>query len=130
MNFKGIFGIYEKPDKQKVYTVQETADLLEASCDEVRKYIVYRNIPHKVIRTKESRAIILDYDAVRLIKEYHEAKLKKREETKKNELLKMQSEETAGAEKAEDHPLVTDKRCLKLNWWPDIIPDCFKECEE
>ena len=130
MNFKGMFGIYEKPDAQKVYTVQETADLLEASCDEVRKYIVYRNIPHKVIRTKESRAIILDYDAVRLIKEYHEAKLKKREETKKNELLKKQSEETADTEKAEDHPLVTDKRCLKLNWWPDIIPDCFKECEE
>ena len=126
MNFKGMFGIYEKPEAQKVYTVQETADLLEASCDEVRKYIVYRNIPHKVIRTKESRAIILDYDAVRLIKEYHEAKLKKREETKRNELLKKQKEET---EKAEDHPLVTDKRCLKLSWWPDIIPDCFKELE-
>ena len=130
MNFKGMFGIFEKPDVQKVYTVQETADLLEASCDEVRKYIVYRNIPHKVIRTKESRAIILDYDAVRLIKEYHEAKLKKREETKKNELLKKQSEETAGTEKAEDHPLVTDKRCLELSWWPDVVPDCFKECEE
>lgn len=126
MNFKGMFGIYEKPEAQKVYTVQETADLLEASCDEVRKYIVYRNIPHKVIRTKESRAIILDYDAVRLIKEYHEAKLKKREETKRNELLKKQKEET---EKEEDHPLVTDKRCLKLSWWPDIIPDCFKELE-
>ena len=130
MNFKGMFGIYEKPEAQKVYTVQETADLLEASCDEVRKYIVYRNIPHKVIRTKESRAIILDYDAVRLIKEYHEAKLKKREETKRNELLKKQREETAVTEQAEDHPLVTDKRCLKLSWWPDIIPDCFKECEE
>ena len=127
MNFKGMFGIYEKPDAQKVYTVQETADLLEASCDEVRKYIVYRNIPHKVIRTKESRAIILDYDAVRLIKEYHEAKLKKREETKRNELLKTQREETVVTEQAEDHPLVTDKRCLKLSWWPDIIPDCFKE---
>ena len=130
MNFKGMFGIYEKPDAQKVYTVQETADLLEASCDEVRKYIVYRNIPHKVIRTKESRAIILDYDAVRLIKEYHEAKLKKREETKKNELLKKQSEDAAGTEKAEDHPLVTDKDFLKLSVWPDVIPDCFKECEE
>lgn len=129
MNFKGMFGIYDKPDAQKVYTVKETADLLEASCDEVRKYIVYRNIPHKVIRTKESRAIILDYDAVRLIKEYHEAKLKKREETKKNALLKKQSEDAAGAEKAEDHPLVTDKRCLVFNYWPDVTPACFQECE-
>ena len=27
------------------------------------------------------------------------------------------------------HPLVTDKRCLKLGYWPDVIPDCFKEVD-
>lgn len=25
-----------------------------------------------------------------------------------------------------EYPLVTDVRCFNLNWWPDIIPDCFK----
>ena len=29
-------------------------------------------------------------------------------------------------EKAEDHPLVTDERCLRLNYWPDTVPKCFK----
>ena len=27
------------------------------------------------------------------------------------------------------HPLVTDKRCLNFNWWPDVIPECFKELD-
>lgn len=128
MNFKGEYGIYEKPDIQKVYTVQETADLLEASCDEVRKIISYRNIAHKVVATKQSRAILLDYDAVRLVKEYHDEKVRKRKEAARhaeNEKQKHE-EETVGAE---DHPLVTDKRFLKLSYFPDIVPDCFKELE-
>ena len=31
---------------------------------------------------------------------------------------------------AQEHPLVTDKRCLNLYYWPDVIPDCFKDMEE
>ena len=33
-------------------------------------------------------------------------------------------------DKADEHPLVTDKRCLKLNWWPDIIPKCFEDLDD
>ena len=33
-------------------------------------------------------------------------------------------------EDAKEHPLVTDKRCLNLYYWPDVIPDCFKDMEE
>ena len=36
-------------------------------------------------------------------------------------------EETDGAEK---HPLVKDKRFLSLSYFPNVIPDCFKECEK
>lgn len=30
---------------------------------------------------------------------------------------------------ADEHPLVTDKRCLKLNWFPDVIPKCFEDLD-
>ena len=30
----------------------------------------------------------------------------------------------------EDHPLVTDKRCFDLNWWPDTVPACFSTWED
>ena len=49
-------------------------------------------------------------------------------EAAKNAELKKQKheEETDGAEK---HPLVKDKRFLSLSYFPNVIPDCFKECE-
>ena len=28
-----------------------------------------------------------------------------------------------------EHPLVTDKRCLDFNWWPEAEPECFKNLE-
>ena len=119
----------QRPDAQKLYTVQGVADLLETSCDEVRRIIGYYKVKHEIVRTKQSRAIMVDYDSYRLIKDVHEEKDKRREEAAKAALLKAQKaeEETSGAE---SHPLVKDKRWLKLSEWPDTIPDCFKECEE
>ena len=118
----------QRPDVQKFYTVQEVADLLETSCDEVRRIIGYYKVKHEIVRTKQSRAIMVDYDSYRLIKDVHEEKDKRREEAAKAALLKAQKaeDETSGAE---SHPLVKDKRWLKLSEWPDTIPDCFKEVD-
>ena len=119
----------QRPDVQKFYTVQETADLLDTSCDEVRRIIGYYKVKHEVVITKQSRAIMLDYDSFRLVKNVYDEKQKRKAAALKATALKKDKpeEETTGAE---DHPLVTDKRWLKLNEWPDTIPDCFKECEE
>ena len=38
------------------------------------------------------------------------------------ESMKMDSED--------EHPLVTDKRCLRLAWFPDIVPKCFEDLDE
>ena len=53
----------QRPDVQKFYTVQEVADLLETSCDEVRRIIGYYKVKHEIVRTKQSRAIMVDYDS-------------------------------------------------------------------
>ena len=29
-----------------------------------------------------------------------------------------------------EHPLVKDKRCFRLGWWPDITPKCFEDLDE
>ena len=29
-----------------------------------------------------------------------------------------------------EHPLVTDSRCLRLSWWPNIVPKCFEDLDE
>ena len=28
-----------------------------------------------------------------------------------------------------NHPLVTDKRCLRLGWFPDTVPKCFEDLD-
>ena len=117
--------MYSKPEKQKVYTTQEIADLLEISTTLVRNIAGYYHIEYQIVQTGHSRAMMFTYDGVREIKARYEARLNK----KKQSLVKIERTPEEN-EKLEDHSLVTDKRCLILNYWPDVIPDCFKECEK
>ena len=34
------------------------------------------------------------------------------------------------ADNAELHPLVKDKNCLKLHWFPDVTPSCFEDLDK
>ena len=121
----------QRPDVQKFYSVQETADLLDTSCDEVRRIVLYYKVKHETVRTRQSKAIMLDYDAYRLVKNIHEEKEKRRKEAAERAVIRKQkAEEENGADDASAHPLVKDKRFLKLSFFPDVIPECFKECEE
>ena len=121
MKLKGMFSVTQRPEIQKIYTVQEIADLLETSCETVRNITNHYKVEHKIESTKKSRAAIYTYDAMRQIEAYYKERQRKAiKKTKKVE------EVTEVIEGAELHPLVTDKRCLKLSWWPDIVPECFK----
>ena len=120
----------QRPDVQKFYTVQETADLLDTSCDEVRRIVLYYKVKHETVRTKQSKAIMLDYDAYRLVKDIHEEKEQRRKEAAERAVIKRQkAEEENGADDASAHPLVKDRRFLKLSYFPDVIPNCFEEEE-
>ena len=128
MNIKRMFTLTQRPDKQKVYTIQETADLLDTSCNEIRRIVNYYKVKHEIVTTKQSRAIVIDYDSFRFVKSVYEKKQKKREDAKKAAQLKAQKPEE-DITSAEDHPLVKDKRFLELSYFPDVIPNCFEEEE-
>lgn len=32
-------------------------------------------------------------------------------------------------DKEDEHPLVKDKNCLKLSYWPNIVPKCFEDLD-
>lgn len=128
MQLRGQFSHTQRPEKQKIYSTEEAAELLNTSCDDIRRIVNYYKIEHEIISTKKSRAIILTYDAVRLVKERYEEKQRRREEAARMAELKKQKheEEIDGAEK---HPLVKDKRFLSLSYFPDVVPNCFKEVD-
>lgn len=125
MNLKGDFGITQKPTEQRFYTTEEIAKLLKCSTAVIRNITSYYHIDcDKKVRDKSARRSLYSYEAFKRIKEHREARLSKKKQIFVNERT---PEEIAALE---DHSLVTDKRCLDLNYWPDIIPDCFKECEQ
>ena len=110
---------------EKLYTVQEIAELCECSCDVVRNVSNRMKIPHEYVTKNGARVSIYPYSSVKIIKAYWEEKEKKR---KTIALKKISLVREDKVEDSEAHPLVTDKRCLNFNWWPDVVPDCFKEC--
>jgi hypothetical protein len=123
---KDKYSIYLKPDVQKVYTVPEIAKYLECTELEVRNVADYYHIKKIIVPTAKSRAAVFNWDSVRQIKEQYEARQKRiRDRYLKTHFQKKEPDITE-----EDHTLVTDKRCLELNYWPDVVPECFKECEE
>ena len=101
------------------YTTSDIAELLDLTQYTVKKHIKKLNLENTGFFVQAERNInVLYYPE----STYLQIKNKVEEDRA--------TEATAELEEAETlHPLVTDKRCLNLNWWPDIIPDCFKECE-
>ena len=118
-------NLVEKPEKQKIYTTVEIAQILDITLADVRNIASYYHIEHDVIQEGEAHRAYYTYDAYRLIKERVE--MRRNKKTKKSNENYEPAEEVAALG---EHSLVTDKRCLDLNYWPDVIPDCFEECEK
>lgn len=116
----------QKPEVQKIYTTNEIALLLNTSAAIVRNIVGYYNIPHSIAPTGNSRAAYYSYDTMRIIKQYYEA-IQNRADAHQKALLRKKLNEEENEAEENDHPLVTDKRFLKLSYFPDVIPECFKE---
>ena len=128
MIFNGDFGLFDRPDVQKTYTVQEIADMFNVTTDTVRNISNRMNLPHEYITKNRARLAVYPYEVVKIFREYFEAREKQRKLAEERKIKVVISEEATATEL--DHPLVKDKRFLKLSYFPDVIPDCFKECEE
>ena len=51
-----------------------------------------------------------------------------RSEALENEIKRLIKEDKVAM--YESHPLVKDKRCFRLSWWPNIVPSCFEDLDE
>lgn len=115
-----------KPPAERVFTTEDIALLSGYSKEGVRGIMAKLGFKPKIRPTKTSREGVWDYTAYKALMEwanYHNEKRAKLEAMKKTESTK-----TLEQLKAE-HPLVSDDRCFKLSWWPDTVPDCFKELD-
>lgn len=122
------FDVTQRPDKQKLYSTAEIAEMLDCTTSVIRNITSYYHITaEKEHREKSVRMSLYSYESFKLIKEYREARRNKEKRRMIKESPAMTEEEIAALE---DHSLVIDKRCLDFNYWPDTVPACFQECEE
>ena len=109
------FNITQRPENERKFTAEQVADALHVSTGYIFTICTLYGIPYEVQREKNVKTALFTYEEMREIKAYVHTK-KKTVEYKAPEQIA----------KAEEHPLVTDKRCLNLNYWPDPTPECFK----
>lgn len=124
---KDFTSYTQKSDVEKFYTVTELAELFNVTCDTIRNISNRMNLPHDYVTRHKARLAIYPYESVKIIQEHFDAREKLRKLAEERKVKNFVNDETA--EGAEDHPLVKDKRFLSLSYFPNVIPDCFKEVD-
>ena len=122
------YDITHEIEEQRFFTTEDIARMLDCTTSVIRNITSYYHISsEEMVRDKRVKYAVYSYQAFKRIKWYRERRLSKAK-AKQSELYTERTEEEIAA--LEDHSLVTDKRCLDLNYWPDIVPSCFAETEE
>jgi predicted transcriptional regulator len=114
----------DRATEENNYTTKQLAELLGISSSCVNNIAIRYNIPKKVLIAERARVAYFSKDSLEKFRNILDEMQDKRSkwEQKKAEATAAELEEAETL-----HPLVTDKRCLNLNWWPDVVPECFKE---
>lgn len=113
----------DRATEENNYTTKQLAELLGTSSSCISNMAIRYNIPKKVLIAEKARVAYFSKESLEQFRNILDEMQDKRAKWEQKK-----AEVTAALEEAEAlHPLVTDKRCLNLNWWPDVVPDCFKE---
>lgn len=122
------YDITHEIEEQRFFSTEDIAKFLNCTPSVIRNIASYYHISsEETLRNRSVRYAVYSYQAFKKIKEYREQRLKKAKKRMAEYYTERTEEEIAALE---DHSLVTDRRCLDLNWWPDIVPSCFAETEE
>ena len=113
----------DRATEENNYTTKQLAKLLGTSSSCISNIAIRYNIPKKVLIAEKARVAYFSKESLEKFRNILDEMQDKRAKWEQKKV-----EATAALEEAETlHPLVTDKRCLNLNWWPDVVPECFKE---
>lgn len=122
------YDVIHEVEERRLFSIKEIAKMLDCSLLEIRNIINYYHINfEKMVSGNGVKYAVYSYQAFLEIKVYHESKIEKARDKKNILCRKVQKKKIMILD---EHPLVTDKRCLDLNWWPDITPSCFADLDE
>ena len=118
------FNYTQRPENERKFLASDMANALEVTLPTFYSLMKKLDLDSSLVKDARGRKVLVFT---------HDALARCREELERSENAEKAKRETGRAEleaAQAEHPLVTDPRCLKLSYWPDVIPDCFKECEE
>ena len=122
------YDVIHEVEERRLFSIKEIAKMLDCSLLEIRNIINYYHINfEKMVSGNGVKYAVYSYQAFMKIKVYHESRMEKARDKKNILCRKVQKKKIMILD---EHPLVTDKRCLDLNWWPDITPSCFADLDE
>lgn len=122
------YDVIHEVEEGRLFSIKEIAKMLDCSLLEIRNIINYYHINfEKKVSGNGARYAFYSYQAFKRIELLHESRKEKVRDKKNILCRKVQKEKNNDMD---EHPLVTDKRCLDLNWWPDITPSCFADLDE
>ena len=113
------YSVVSIPEQQRYFTTKEVSEMAEIGFYTVREICKRCGIDYEVRPIRNGRGAFYSWvDTQRII-----------EEANKNRRVKKKCEPVVVVtdEEKENHPLVTDLRCLKLSWWPETKPKCFED---
>jgi len=79
----------------------------------------------KPLRTISKNQYVWDNDSLDVVKAYAERRKAFKDAKEKSKLEAKR--ETTEVEDSNKHPLVTDSRCLMMNYWPDPTPRGYED---
>jgi len=123
LNIREKWVYTQRPEVERTFLASDMANALEITLPTF--YALQKKLDLDCQYKRDARGrkvLVFSHEALKRCAE----ELARREAAEK---AKHATEAPTDAELAE-HPLVTDPRCLKLSYWPSVIPACFEEADE
>lgn len=112
-----------EPIEEKMFTITDIQRVCGASPNIIRSIAEKAGV-ESFISKGNRHSIVFDFNSARQIIAIYKNYSRVDEIAKRN-----RSEPKTIEELRAEHPLVTDDRFFKLSFFPDVVPNCFKECE-
>ena len=123
----GLYEIGQAPKDNRTFTTSEIALASGYSKEGVRGLLNKFRIKCKIRPTQTSREAVWDYTAYKAVMDWK----KEKDEIRKSKEIKQPTKEYVQTleELKKTHPLVRDVRFFRLSYFPETIPECFKELD-
>lgn len=119
-----VYSYTQTPEESRMFTISDIQKICGASPNIIRGIAERANIESFISKDRRNK-VVFTFQSMKQIVEIYRHLSNVDEIARKNV---NKAEVKTVEELRAEHPLVKDDRFFKLSFFPDVIPNCFKEC--